>query len=169
MSDRDDGDDPQPKRLIYEMRRRVQMARNRYWDEGVEGRTSPETKKSLAKAAVKYWDVLYEFRSETVLDDEDFPDMTEITSRLGQQTAVWVESAGRKRGSVRKQQPAIAELDAEYLLELTEELDDLAKRLGFGATAREATPHNEIGHDDLAALLEARGQDEAREKIPGGE
>ena len=32
-----DRDDPEPRQMIYEIRRRVQAARNRNWAEGVDG------------------------------------------------------------------------------------------------------------------------------------
>lgn len=166
MSD-DDSGDPQPKRLIYDMRARVQQIRNRFWEEGVGGQFSATTKRDLAVVAIQYWDMLYEFRDEQVLDEGDFPDITPVRSRIGKTTEVLADSPRRGGGVEVEAAPAVSELDDWYLLELTEQLDDLANRLGFAASAREATPHDDIGHDDLAALLEARGQEEALEKVPG--
>lgn len=172
MPDDDRPNEPRPAGLIYDTREYVQEVRNHYWDTGVDGETSPEMKKHLAKAAIKYWDVLYEFRDETVLDDGDFPDIGPVRQRLGRQTEVIAESAGRGRGMTTRQVPAVDELSAEYLLELTEQLDDLAKTLGFAASAREQTPRDRASMADLKGLLSARGQDEAIEKLPdedGGE
>jgi hypothetical protein len=167
MSD-DDRGDPQPTRMIYDMRRYVQQIRNRFWEEGVDGQFSPRTKRDLAAAAIQYWDMLYEFRGEHVLEEGDFPDISPVRSRIGETTEVLSQSKRRGGGVGVERAPAVSELDDWYLLELTEDLDDLAKRLGFAANAREATPHDDIDHSDLAALLEARGQDEALDKVPGG-
>ena len=154
MSD-DDRGDPQPKRLIYDIREHVQRVRNRFWEEGVNGQFNPQTKRLLATAAIQYWDVLYEFRDETVLNDGDFPDVSPVRSRIGETTEVLGESNRRGGGQEMRTVPAVTELDDWYLIELTESLDDLAKRLGFGATAKDTTPHDDIGHEDIAALLSA--------------
>jgi len=160
--------DREPKRLIYEMRRRVQAARNQFWSEGVEGHLSNQTHLELAKATLQYHDVLYEFRSSNAIDESDWPDISPLRARVGRRIEREVDSAGRGRGKTTKTVPAVTEIPVEHIVELTEELDDLAKKLGFGAAERSVTEHNDIEHDDLAALLEARGQDEALEKIPGG-
>ena len=162
-------DDPQPKRMIYAMRRHVQQIRNRFWEEGVNGQFSPRTKRELAAAAIQYWDCLYEFRDEQVLDEGDFPDISPVRSRVGETTEVLGQSPRRSGGQQLRTVPAVTELSEDYLLELTEDLDDLSKQLGFGASAKETTPHDDIGHGDLASLLSARGQDEALEKVPGGD
>ncbi|CAI49734.1 uncharacterized protein NP_7010A (plasmid) [Natronomonas pharaonis DSM 2160] len=167
-SDDDERQDRAPRRMIHDMRRRVQMVRNQYWDEGVEGQVSVQTHKELAAACIQYYDVLYEFRDESVLDDGDFPNIAPLRQRLGQRVERHQPSAGRGRGVSTQTVPAITEIPVEEILQLTEDLDDLAKKLGFGAQARETTPHDDIGHEDLAALLEARGQDDALEKVPGG-
>jgi hypothetical protein len=163
----DDDRDSKPTRLIYEMREHVQRVRNRVWDAGVDGELSVENKRLLAKAAIKYWDVLYEFREATVLSKDDFPDISPVRSRIGKTTQVSAPSPRRGDAENFKPAPAVDELPQDYLIELTEDLDDLARKLGFGASERDATPHDDIGHDDLAALLEARGQDEALDKVPG--
>jgi hypothetical protein len=163
----DDDRDSKPMRLIYEMREHVQLARNRVWDSGVEGELSVANKRLLAKAAIKYWDVLYEFREATVLSKDDFPDIAPVRSRIGKTTQVPSSSPRRGGGENMEPAPAIDELPQDYLIELSEDLDDLARKLGFGASERDATPHDDIDHSDLAALLEARGQDEALDKVPG--
>jgi hypothetical protein len=169
MSDDDERSDSAPARLIYRMREHVQQVRNQFWREGINGQPSAATKRELATACIQYWDVLYEFRDESVLEEGDFPDVEPVRSRVGQMTER-LEQSGRRGGSQTvRQVPAVMELDGWYLVSLTKDLDDLANRLGFGASTREATPHDDISHDDLAALLEARDQDEALEKVPGGD
>jgi len=41
--------------------------------------------------------------------------------------------------STVKEVPAVRELSTEQLVQITEDLDDLAKKLGFGAKAEEQT------------------------------
>lgn len=167
MSD-DDRDDPQPKRMIYEIRRRVQAARNQYWAEGVDGEISNQTHRELAIACLQYYDVLYEFRGESVLDEGDFPDISIIRDRVGHRVPQRQEQPGLSRPAKTTMVPAVTMVPVDRILDLTEDLDDLAKKLGFAAKAAETTPHNDIDHDDLRALLANRGQDEALEKVPGG-
>jgi len=137
MSSADDSSDPQPTRMIYDMRRHVQQIRNRFWEEGVNGGFSPSTKRQLATAAIQYWDMLWEFRDESVLDDGDFPDISPIRSRIGRQTEVVAKSKRLGQSTTLKTVPAITELSDWYLVELTEDLDDLAKKLGFAASVKE--------------------------------
>ena len=134
--------DPQPTRMIYDTRRYVQQIRNRFWREGVGGGFSPATKRELATAAIQYWDMLYEFRDASVLDEGDFPDVSPIRERIGQQTEVVTKSKRLGQSTTIKLVPAITELDDWYLVELTERLDDLAKKLGF--SAKEASGKGEL-------------------------
>jgi len=144
----DSEQDSQPKRLIYEMREHVQLARNRVWDAGIEGELSVRNKRMLAKAAIKYWDVLYEFREESVLSEGDFPDIAPVRQRVGRTTEMSGESPRRGGGEQPETVPAIDELDDWYLIELTEALDDLAKKLGFGASATTSRPLYDAGKRD---------------------
>jgi hypothetical protein len=132
MSDRDD--DPQPKRLIYSMAEHVQTVRNNFWEQSINGRPNEQTKRRLAAAAVEYWDVLYEHRNESVLNEGDFPDIEPVKQRLGKQIEASIESAGRKRGNTTKLKPAIVEVDDWYLVNLTKQLDDCRKKLGLAAS-----------------------------------
>ena len=162
----DDSSDPQPTRMIYDTRRYVQQIRNRFWEEGVNGGFSPSTKRDLATVAIQYWDMLCELRDESVLDDGDFPDITPIRSRIGRQTEVVTKSKRLGQSTTLKTVPAITELSDWYLVELTQELDDLAKKLGFAATTADRVPNDRASEDDLKGLLEARGQTEAVENLP---
>lgn len=165
MSD-DERNHPQPARMIYDTRRYVQQIRNRFWEEGVNGGFSPSTKRRLATAAIQYWDMLYEFRSESILDDGDFPDISPVRDRIGRQTEVVTKSKRLGQSTTLKTAPAITELSDWYLVELTKELDDLAKKLGFAATTTDRVPNDRASEEDLKGLLEARGQTEAVENLP---
>lgn len=140
MSDYDDGDDRAPRRLIHRKKQELQAVRDRFWEEGVGGDFNPQTKRYIATVALQFWDVLYEFRDESVLSDGDFPDMSPIRSRIGQHTKVPSSSQRRSSGQTLTSVPAIDELDGWYLIELTKELDAVANKLGFSA-------HVESKHD----------------------
>jgi len=130
-----DRDDPEPRQMIYEIRRRVQAARNRYWAEGVDGEVSDETHRELATAVLQYHDVLYEFRNESVLNTGDWPDIAEIRERVGRKARQRTQQGGLSRPSTVTLVPAVTQVPIEDILQASEDLDDLAKTLGFGAKA----------------------------------
>jgi len=141
----DDGGDPQPKRLIYERAEYVQQVRDVFWDQAVDGAVSPEIKRELAAAVVKYWDVLHEHRNEGILAEGEFPDISGIRQRLGRQTQVVEQRSGLNRGTELQSVPAISEVGEWELLELTEQLDDVRKQLGFSAEASSTRPLFDAG------------------------
>jgi len=140
-----DDDDPQPKRLIYEKKERLQQIRDRYWEEGVEGQRSNQTKRWLATVMLQFYDVLHEYRDETVLSDDDFPDISPIRERIGEQTTVIQTSKRVGGGQTVETVPAINELSEAYLIDLSEQLDDLAKKLGFSAQPITQRPIYHVG------------------------
>jgi hypothetical protein len=158
MSSRHNGDseDPQPKRLIYEKKAQLQQIRDRFWEEGVEGRFNPRTKRYIATVALQFWDVLYEYRDESVLSEGDFPDISPVRERIGRMTEQTTRSNRRTGELTVTQVPAIDELDDWYLIELTEQLDDLAKKLGFAAKA-------DSGKGDMYAVK--RDPDDYKEPV----
>jgi len=132
-------DDPEPRRMIYEVRRRVQAARNRYWADGVDSDLSSETHRELAITALQYYDVLYEFRDESIISERDWPDVDPLRDSVNKTVKVEQESNIFGEPDQIDDVPAVQTLSVEYLVELTEDLDDLAKKLGFGAKADEKT------------------------------
>ncbi|MFW5905837.1 MAG: hypothetical protein ACOCUO_03240 [archaeon] len=48
-------------------------------------------------------------------------------------------------------------------------LNQVGLRLGYLPAAKDRTPHDEPDEKDLRQLLEARGQSEAAERVPGGD
>jgi len=136
MSD-DGNSDPQPARMIHDIRRHVKQVRFQYVDELRDCRLSTQTKRELASAALKYWDVLYEHRNESILDDSDIPDLSPIEDRLGETVQVRVSSKRLGQKTTTKQVPAIDGLNPEFILEATRKLDDMAKKLGFAASVEE--------------------------------
>jgi hypothetical protein len=122
-----------PEQLVLRRKQRVQRVRDRIWADGVDGERPVETKRQLAMAAISYWDVLRDYRDEPVIDNDDYPDMSPIYNRIGKTTEVIAESPGWDRGSKVETVPAIAEIGAGELINITEQLDDVATALGFSA------------------------------------
>jgi hypothetical protein len=52
------------------------------------------------------------------------------------------------------------------IVDMTEDLDDLAKTLGFGAAANTDVDRDEFSEEDLATLVQTRGQSDATDDIP---
>jgi len=164
-------DDPAarlPSQMIGKKRQRAAKLRDLYIRQSVDNDVSNELIKELASVCLEYWSLLREFREEPAVDPEDFPNIKPLRSRLGDTTRVKTESKERGKSMRYKQVPAVLELDPQYLIEVTHALDDLSQKLGFGARATDTTEHDEVNQDDLAHLLEKRGQDEALDNIPGG-
>jgi len=131
----DERDDPEPRRMIYEIRRRVQAARNQYWADGVDAEVSDRTHRELAIAALQYYDVLYEFRDESVLEEDDWPDVEVLRERVGKTVRRRERSDVFGEGTTVREVPAVSEVPVADIVDMTENLDDLAKTLGFGAEA----------------------------------
>lgn len=165
--DSEDTNHSAPLRLIYDERRRVQEARNQYWHEAVRNDVSNETHQLLAAVAVEYFDVLYEFRAEAVLDEDDWPNIDQIRSRIGKTTTVKSQAPGRSAAMTHKEVPAVTEVPPEEIIRITKELDDLAKTLGFAAEATAVVPEDEADVDDLNELLKNRGHNDVAERLPG--
>lgn len=155
--------------IITEKRMQVQQARDRMSNEGVNGEFSDQTHRLLAARAVQYFDVLHEYRSETAIKDAEWPDINKIRSRLGKTRAVIETSGGRGVGVATRQVPAVTAVPIHEILNVTKQLDDIAKDLGFSEPATETTPHDEADHDDLRGLVDLRSQDQALEELPGGD
>jgi hypothetical protein len=143
-----DGDDPQPKRRIQDRLDRLQDIRDQFWSEGAGGSFSPSTKRYIATVVMQVWDVLYQYRDESVLSEGDFPDISPVRDRLGRQQEVVVDSPRLGEDHTVKTVPAVNELDDWYLIELSEQLDDLANTLGFGASATTSRPLYDAGKRD---------------------
>jgi hypothetical protein len=130
------GEDRRPKKLIYEAKEYAHRARQQVNSDGIEyGNMPVSDKRLLAKAALKYWDVLHEFRDESVLSEGEVPDISPVRSRVGRTTERFVESNEIGGDFDIKQVPAVDELNGQYLYELTKAFDDVASTLGFGASA----------------------------------
>jgi len=98
---------------------------------------------------------------------DGLPDVEPLRDRLGHETKqLQQSSAGLKRGGGYDWQPAVLDVAVEDILELLDQLDDAANKLGFSASATEKLPNDRASEDDLKALLETRGQSEAVDNLP---
>ena len=172
MSSYDDGDsrrETRARRIILERQERLENVLDMFSQRAASVELTPQMKREIAVHIVNYHRVLSNYHDETVLDEGDIPDISPIRQRLGRTTRV-VTNSGRRGGGQRyDDRPAVDELDFWYLEDVASELEGAAKKLGFWAAATDTTEHDDLGHGDLAHLLEQRGQDEALEKIPGGD
>lgn len=142
---RDERDDPRPKRLIYEMREQVQAVRNDYWQESCLGQVSERTRLKLAAVAVQYYDVLYEHREESVLGDDAWNNTgaDRLRELLGETVEVDAPAPGDSANPQRERKPAILTIDPEAIVNVTKRLDEISKKLGFSATVGEKTADEE--------------------------
>ena len=156
MATSDDAADREPKQLIYEMRREVQRVRNKYWQEGVNGGSSDKTHLELAARTLQYYDVLYEHRDEESTDKDDWPDISPLRDRVNRHVKELEESAGRGRSVTMVERPAVLDIPVGQIIAISEELDDLAKRLGFSAAVNENTPRTKLDGELLEEVEEWR-------------
>jgi len=161
----DDNNGGQHRKMITTQRQRVNAVRSQFAGEGVYAELSEDTHLQLARVAVEYWQLLREYKDEAVV--EEFPDISPLRSRLGKETQILSKSAGLNRGMVPKPKPAVLEVGIDEILGLLDELDNIANRLGFSTAATEKLPNDRASEDDLKTLLEARGQSEAVDNLPG--
>jgi len=150
----EDGD-RQPKELIYEMRRQMQAARNRYWQQQVTGSISEQVHQELATRLVQYHDVLHEFRDHA----NDWPDISAVRERLGREVEVQTEGTGLGRGWQLERRPAITQIPAEQLVEMSKQLDDIACDLGFSAPVTEGPDKDVISQEVVKSTLDDNESD----------
>ena len=148
-----------PTRMIGEKRRRVQRLRDLYYKRTIDQEVSGELVKELASVSLEYWSILREFRDLPAVDEEDLPDMGPIQSRLGETVQIVTESKRRGAGQTTEEVPAVQELNPQYLVEVTHELDDLAQLLGFGAAASADDVTDEISKEHLQNAFQPQGHE----------
>ena len=170
MSD-DYGDDGSNRyeRIVRERIERLENVLDEIERQGAYVNVSIELKRELVSAIVSCHRVLSVLEDATVLDDDDIPNIAPIRDRLNRQTQVRTRSKRRGGGSTFETRPAVDELPLRDLEAVARQLEQAANKLNFWATAPDKTEHNEFDHGDLAHLLDQRGQDEALEKVPGGQ
>jgi len=139
--------------------RRVLAARQAYREAQLADRVTGRHIKDLAVTAEQYRTVLYEFRDEDALDPEwDERDLDWLDDYLGETVEVEVPGPGMTRNTQTESIPAIQTVDPERIVELTRNLDDVRRELGFAANVDESTPRTEIDDELLDKVEQWRQQ-----------
>jgi len=125
-------DDPQPKRLLYNMQERLETVRRRVQRQRSTTSLTDGAHLQLAEAIVEYHDMLHKYRDHDAVADR-FPDISDIRSRMGQTTVVYQEAPGDTSNTKPVEQPALLELSTDRLLQAAFELEDTSFTLGFAA------------------------------------
>jgi len=166
MTERQEKSETPYGRLIREAKEAAFLSRRRLRKE--QPAPSNEAKRATAEAIADYYDVLRDYSDERALEtpwDERFdvdPDS------LLDETVQVAGSVNSRNGNAAELTtvPAAAALGARELIDISKELDAIAKELGFAAEAKQPTPNTEASKDDLMGILRARGQDQALENFP---
>jgi hypothetical protein len=137
----EDRDDPQPRRLLYEMQERLETVRRRVRREQALSNVSENAHLQLAEAIVEYHDMLYKYRQEGAVADS-FPEIPDIRDRMGDTAYIMQEAPGDTNNQRPVERPALLELSTQRLLDAARELEDVSLTLGFAATA---TPDTQGG------------------------
>jgi len=149
----EDRDDPQPRRLLYEMQKRLETVRRRVRREQAFSNVSENAHLQLAEAIVEYHDMLYKYRGERAVSDE-FPEIPDIRERMGDTAYIMVEAPGDTDNKKPDERPALLELSTQRLLEAARELEDVTLTLGFAPTADAESTHRTEIDDDLIEEVE---------------
>jgi hypothetical protein len=170
MRSDDDAGDRRPKRVVYEHEIAALTAIHDYRDAKLNGGVPDRIVRELAQRALDFREVLHKYRNEDALDPAwDERPIHWIDDYQNETRLVEKPSSRRNSNTKTVEQPAILSVDPEALVDVIRELEDIADQLGFSAPVRSPTDHNQVDHDELAELLQLRGQDEALERVPGGE
>jgi hypothetical protein len=167
MSDQQPDRESGFRRLIREAKEEAFHARRQLRRELPSPSTG--TKRRVAEALADYRDLLWDYHDERVLETpwgEREVDVDVLDAFLSETVTV-EQPLNRRGGAVKRvQQPKVARISARRLITIGKELDAIAKELGFAASTKETTPHTETDPKDVAALLKARGQQQALENLP---
>ena len=163
----DDDGDTRSKKLIQDRQQRLESVLDIFSQQAASVELTAEMKRQIAVVIVNNHRVLSNYRDESVIDDDDIPDISPIRQRLGRETKLPAPSARRGGGQSYRQRPAVDELDYWYLEGVARQLEAASKKLGFWPSAKDTVHNDRVAEDDLKALLETRGQSEAVENLPG--
>ena len=118
----------EPEHIINQARYRCYQARSRYWAEMVDtAQCSRDTHVTLSHAVLAYYDAMMEFEA----DLNGLPDIEPLMSRVGKKTEIRTESKRRGGGMTIEEVPAVLDVPAEQLIEMSKQLDDAAQQLDF--------------------------------------
>ena len=160
-----DDDTSHFSRLIYRAQEEMDQARMLYFQQRAANAVSEQTETYLQASLMRYYAIMRRYRDESTIEDEwPAKEFQQLQDHVLSEEPVATNSAGR--GSRQTVQKRPGRVDPKQAVELSFDLDDIATELGFAASPKEVTPHTEATEDDLAALLKARGQEQALENLP---
>lgn len=165
MAASSDSDNSHFSRLIYRAQEEMDQARMLYFQQRASNNVAEQTITYLQASLMRYYGIMRRYRDESAIEDEWPADQfQQLQDHVLGEERVSTQSAGR--GSRQTVQTRPGRVDPKQAVELSFTLDDIATELGFAASPKEVTPHTEATEDDLAALLTARGQEQALENLP---
>jgi hypothetical protein len=164
-SSSDESDTSHFARLIYRAQEEMDEARMLYFQQRADNSVADETISYLQASLMRYYSILRRYRDEEPVAEEwPAQQFRELQQHVLSEQPVQTASAGR--GSRHSVQKRPGRVDPKQAVELSFTLDDIATELGFAASPKEVTPHTQATEEDLAALLSARGQEQALENLP---
>lgn len=130
---------------------------------------STEAKWQLATALADYRDLLSAYSTERALNtpwDERGVDVDAIEQIVNQVTTG--SKSVNRRGNAQQPTtvPMVEKVEPQVLIRIGNELDEIAKELGFAPKADNPPEHGSADLHDLRGLIKVRGQGEALGTIP---
>lgn len=151
-NDTDTAQSAMPANDIYKTRRWVRRVRSTYYDElANHGQCRQSTHRTLQSAVLAYWDTLREYRDD-VEDLWEDHDLDKIPRLADEHVEVQVRKPGYGPSTRSIQKPAISQLEASTLVDLTQRLDTIAHKLGFAADAKKQTEQTEITEEMIEGV-----------------
>lgn len=146
------------EQLVKVAQERLYTARERYYRDMLDrGHVSEQTRRELIQAAMEYRSELVQYADESIVEEDwDESGIEWLADLLHETTTVPKEAPGRTSNPERTTRPAVMAVDPSYILEVTHELDHIAKKLGLGLNVTQSEPRTEITEEDMEKLEEWR-------------
>jgi translation elongation factor EF-1beta len=158
--------DQRPRQRIYDARESMHEARLALKTENMAGSPSMTTRRRFCAVLSAYYDVLKEHRDDPALDppwDERRVDW--IDRWVQEDVTRKVEPSGTGYGTREREVNKLASAPISRLLDGADELDRIAKDLGFAAETTDHTPEDEFGLTELYHILTVRDQEQPAEEV----
>jgi len=144
------GEKSRMAQLVSRARVQMQQARTQYWSEASQGRLRQATLSDLRSSLLQYYDVLHEHKGEDCIKEKwDNNQFDRLPRMIHEEVPVESSTAGHGSGSQSETVPYIQTMSGSDLIEISYELDSVAKKLGFCAAVDEQTPTTEITQDKV--------------------
>lgn len=156
------------RKLVHQRRAEARAAQQMLVEDIVSrGEIDGETKMDAIQAAINYYNELKEHRDERAIRDRwDETGIGSLEAYLFQKTTVERPAPGDTSATRTERVPAVHALEAEELNRIFDELNELAKELGFGPRVDQPTPRDDAEMGDVSAFMEARGQEGPLDRMP---